>query len=64
MTEQRNNVIQLRKVKQKRAEGKTLCTSGFHKWETMKKSVFDVKEGKLVTIERCKRCDITRTKLS
>jgi hypothetical protein len=59
-----NNVIQLRKAKQKRAEGKTLCTSGFHKWETVKQSVFDVKQGKLVTLERCKRCDETRTKLS
>jgi len=64
MSEARNNVIQLRKVKQKRAEGKTLCTSGFHKWETLKKSVFDVKQGKLVTIERCTRCNETRTKLS
>jgi hypothetical protein len=63
MSEARNNVIQLRKVKQKRAEGKTLCTSGFHKWETVTKSVFDVKQGQLVTLERCKRCGETRTKL-
>lgn len=27
------NVINLRKARQKRAEGKTLCTSGFHRWE-------------------------------
>jgi hypothetical protein len=59
-----NNIIQLRKVKQKRAEGKTLCGSGFHQWETQKKSMFDVKQGKLVTLERCKRCNETRTKLS
>ena len=51
-----SNVVSLKKVKQKRAEGKTLCTSGFHKWETLAERRFDVKQGKLVTAERCKRC--------
>jgi hypothetical protein len=63
MSDQQNKVIQLRKVKQKRAEGKTLCTSGFHKWETVKKSVFDVKQGKLVTLEHCQRCNASRSRL-
>ena len=44
-----------RKV-QKRAEGKTLCSSGFHKWEVMSAHRFDVQPGKLVTAEQCKRC--------
>lgn len=61
-----NNVIQLRKAKNarlsKRAEGKTLCDSGFHKWQTLKQSQFDVKQGKLVTVEQCQRCGIRRTR--
>jgi hypothetical protein len=57
-----SNVLSLRKFKQKRAEGKTLCTSGFHKWEVMTVKRFDVKQGKLVTAERCKRCGEERTR--
>lgn len=37
-------------------KGKTLCRSGFHKWEIFKEKQFDVKQGKLVTIYQCKRC--------
>ena len=59
-----NNVINLRKAKQKRAEGKTLCTSGFHKWQTLDGRRFDVKQGKLVSTERCKRCGEERVKLT
>ena len=58
-----SNVISLRKVKQKRAESKTLCTSGFHKWEVVTQRRFDVKTGKLVTAEKCSRCGEERTKL-
>jgi len=57
-----SNIINLKKAKQKRAEGKTLCTSGFHKWEVMSAKRFDVKEGKLVTAERCTRCGVERTR--
>lgn len=61
-----NNVIQLRKAKSartaKRAEGKTLCDSGFHKWQTVKKVQFDVKQGKLLTTDQCERCDKRRTR--
>lgn len=56
------SVISLRKYKQKRAEGKTLCTSGFHKWELLTERRFDVKQGNLVSTERCKRCGVERTK--
>ncbi|HVF15604.1 MAG TPA: hypothetical protein VNA21_01800 [Steroidobacteraceae bacterium] len=51
-----SNILNLRKFKQKRAEGKTLCSSGFHKWEVLNARRFDVKVGKLVTAERCTRC--------
>jgi hypothetical protein len=37
-------------------KGKTMCKSGFHKWEVIKENRFDVKQGKLVTLYRCKRC--------
>jgi hypothetical protein len=58
------DVVNLRKVKQKKAEGKTLCTSGFHKWETLSGRRFDVKQGKLVSTEKCKRCGEERVKLT
>ena len=57
-----SNVVNLRKVKQKRAEGKTLCTSGFHKWQVLSERKFDVKQGKLVTTQRCQRCGEQRTR--
>ena len=57
------NVINLKKAKQRRAEGKTLCSSGFHKWEVLSARRFDVKQGKLVSAERCSRCGEERTKL-
>jgi hypothetical protein len=46
-----------------KAEGKTLCKSGFHKWKAMAERKFDVRQGKLVTLLRCKRCGKERTKL-
>lgn len=57
-----SNIINLRKAKQQRAERKTLCTSGFHKWEVLSARRFDVKQGKLVTAERCQRCGEERTR--
>lgn len=58
------DVIKIRHFKQRRAEGKTLCSSGFHKWEVMGGRRFDVKEGKLVSTERCTRCGVERTRLT
>ncbi|MGZ5051168.1 MAG: hypothetical protein ACXWF8_00320 [Methylobacter sp.] len=43
-------------------KGKTLCRSGFHKWEILQEKQFDVKQGKLITVYRCKRCAIIKTK--
>ncbi|ARU57036.1 hypothetical protein OLMES_2992 [Oleiphilus messinensis] len=37
-------------------KGKTLCKSGFHKWEIVQDKQFDVKQGKLVSIWQCNRC--------
>jgi hypothetical protein len=58
------NVINLKKAKQKRAEGKTLCSSGFHKWTVLSGRRFDVKQGRLVSTERCTRCGEERIKLT
>lgn len=41
--------------------GKTLCRSGFHKWEPANERPFDVKQGRLVTLLRCRRCGATKT---
>lgn len=46
---------------QDKAKRKTLCNSGFHKWAIDQKKQFDVKQGRLVTIHRCSRCDATKT---
>lgn len=46
-------------IKKKAAEkhkGNTLCKRGFHKWEIDKQKQFDTKQGKLVTVYKCKRC--------
>ena len=43
-------------------KGKSLCKSGFHKWEALKERPFDSKQGRLVTVYRCKRCGATRNK--
>ena len=60
----RSNVISLKKVKQRRAEGKTLCSSGFHKWQVLAEKRFDVKQGKLVSTQRCQRCGAERSLLT
>ena len=57
-----SSVTSLKKYKQKRAEARTLCHSGFHKWELLAQRRFDVKEGRLVTAYRCTRCGAEKTK--
>jgi hypothetical protein len=59
-----SNVVSLKKAKQKRAEGKTLCSAGFHKWQTQSARRFDVKQGRLVSTDRCTRCGEERVRLS
>jgi hypothetical protein len=60
----RSNVISLKQVKRRRAEGKTLCSSGFHKWQVLAERRFDVKQGKLVNTQRCQRCGLQRALLT
>jgi hypothetical protein len=43
-------------------KGKTLCKHGHHKWVVDQDKQFDVKQGKLVTIYRCSRCDKRKVK--
>jgi hypothetical protein len=59
------DIVKFRKPDLKaKAEGKTLCKNGFHRWAVVKERVFDVKQGKLVTLMRCKRCGQERTQLA
>ncbi len=44
-------------------QGNTLCRRGFHKWQVDKTQIFDVKQGRLVTVHRCSRCGATRQEL-
>lgn len=46
-----------------KAEGKTLCKSGFHRWKIVAERKFDVRLGKLVTLRRCERCGKEKTEL-
>lgn len=57
-----SNIIPFRKKKlSEKHKGKGLCKSGFHKWEALPATPFDVKQGKLVTRYQCQRCGATRT---
>jgi hypothetical protein len=49
---------------QDKAKGVTMCQSGFHKWKALAERRFDVREGRLVTTERCERCHAERTILT
>jgi len=44
-----------------KAEGNTLCKSGFHKWQVVTERQFDVKQGRLATQLRCARCGKEKT---
>ena len=56
------NVIKLRDARQTRAHRQTLCRAGFHKWQVETAGRFDVKQGRLLTVERCPRCGEQRVK--
>ena len=43
-------------------KGNTLCRHGHHKWQVDKAKHFDVREGRLVTVYRCTRCDRVKVK--
>jgi hypothetical protein len=61
-----SNITNLREFRQgrqrTRASGITYCRSGFHEWQIVTEQRFDVREGKLLTVERCTRCGKTRNK--
>lgn len=46
------------------ARKSVLCLNNHHRWKVSKQNQFDVKQGKLVTIEKCTRCAKTRTVLT
>ncbi len=57
------DILPFRKASLKeKHRGNTLCRHGHHKWLVDKERQFDVKQGKLVTVYRCKRCGKTRVK--
>lgn len=62
-----NNVVSINAFKKKtlkdKYKGKSLCKHGHHKWEIVNERKFDVKQGKLVTLYRCARCKLEKTKL-
>lgn len=56
------DVIRFKKPKAAaKAQGKTLCRSGFHKWLVSKEQQFDVKQGRLVTVYHCSRCGVSKS---
>ncbi len=55
-------VLSFQKAKKARQQGiSPLCREGFHKWQPVKTTGFDVKQGKLVTLLRCARCGAEKT---
>jgi len=50
--------------KKKPSGGNIMCQNNHHKWTVDKKQQFDVKSGKLVTVDKCTRCGKTRNRLS
>lgn len=51
-----------KRQRKQKASGNTLCRSGHHKWVVDRESVFDTKEGRLVTRYRCERCKKVKVK--
>lgn len=52
-----SNVVEFKRPSLKeKHKGKSLCRDGFHKWEVVTDNKFDVKQGRLVTLYKCKRC--------
>ena len=55
-----NKIVSLDKARKsaRKQAGKanTLCKQGHHKWQVVKDSEFDSKQGKLVTVMQCSRC--------
>ena len=57
------DIIRFRKPRaSEKARGKTLCKRGFHKWVISQDKQFDSRQGRLVTVYRCSRCDASKIK--
>ncbi len=57
------NVIAFKKPKRSQQhKGKFLCQQGHHRWKVDQQQHFHSKQGKLLTLYRCQRCGITKTK--
>ena len=54
-------IIPFKRPKAPRKPNKTLCRSGFHRWEVDKERPFEVREGRLLSRYYCSRCGATRT---
>jgi len=54
-------VAEILPFRRKPAKPKGLCQHGFHSWEVCKETRFDVKQGRLLTVLRCKRCGAEKT---
>jgi len=53
-----------RSSRKSKANGVTLCRRGFHKWADEPRKQFDVKQGKLVSMQRCTRCGSQKVRTS
>lgn len=52
-----SNILKFKKkTPAEKHKGRPLCRSGFHKWKVVTESKFDVKQGRLVTVQQCVRC--------
>ena len=51
-----------KKTPAEKYKGRSLCRSGFHKWELLTERKFDVKQGKLVSAYQCRRCGKTKNR--
>ena len=52
-----------KKAKEKSsAKGQGMCQHGFHKWKIWNDKQFDSRQGKLVTVYRCERCNAEKVK--
>ena len=58
------DVVKIKSWRKQRDSGTTLCKEGHHKWQLLNERRFDVKQGKLVSAERCTRCGVERNKLT
>jgi len=57
-----SNILPFKPRPKRTPKKSTLCENNHHKWVIEKQSQFDTKKGKLVTLERCERCDKRRTR--